>query len=132
LMLMLSHGAFFLADSAHCVWEDEGNHAKLYLGPARAAGPRSTKSLIQAGVGAILHCTPHILPPPPSPHDSIHYSGTKFQSAITLGPDILTHFTRGNLLSRYASRRGTSVLVHCEMGVSRSATVCIAYLNAAP
>jgi hypothetical protein len=115
--------AAIVKDSAHCVWEDEGNHAKLW-DPHEQLEPRSTKSLIQAGVGAILNAR-RIFPATIAAVSimiAIALFGTvKFQSAITLG--LIFLFTRGKL----ASETGTSVLVHCEMGVSRSATVCISH-----
>jgi hypothetical protein len=89
--------------------------------PHEQLEPRS-ESLIQAGVGAILTAR-RIFPATIAAVSimiAIALFGTvKFQSAITLG--LIFLFTRGKL----ASETGTSVLVHCEMGVSRSATVCI-------
>jgi hypothetical protein len=83
---MLGYVELFLADSAHCVWEDEGS--KLYLGPARAAGAKVYEKSHPSRRGSHSHCTPHI----PchiaavSTMIAIALFGTvKFQSAITLG-----------------------------------------------
>jgi hypothetical protein len=111
-----------LADSAHCVWE-EGN-AKVYLGPARAAGLKARESLLQAGVGAIINCTRGV----PCHHreDRIRYCRVPIYD--NAGADILVYLTGATTFLDFNLRQGFSVLVHCEMGISRSATVVLAYL----
>lgn len=120
-----------LADSAHCVWEDENSHAKVYLGPALSAGVKAYESLVAANVGAILNCTPHIpchhrRHRPHNKDSTIRYCQVSVRDHA--GADILTYLPEATSFLDSHLRRGTSVLVHCEMGVSRSATVCIAYL----
>jgi rhodanese-related sulfurtransferase len=111
-----------LADSAHCIWE-EGN-VKVYMGPARAAGAKAYESLVQAGVGAIINCTLHI----PCHHRRHNIRYCQIPVRDHAGADILTYLPGATTFLDNNLRQGTSVLVHCEMGVSRSATVVLAYL----
>jgi hypothetical protein len=123
---MLGYVEPTLADCAHCAWEDEGNHAKIYLGPALSAGAKAYESLVAANVGAILNCTPHI----PCHHRRHHNTMRYLQVPVRdhAGADILTYLPEATSFLDTHLRQGTSVLVHCEMGVSRSATVVLAYL----
>jgi hypothetical protein len=97
--------------------------------PHEQLEPRSTKSLIQAGVGAILNCIAAYSLPPSPPHNiAIALFWYRVSVRDHAGADILTYLPEATSFLDTHLRRGTSVLVHCEMGVSRSATVCIAYL----
>jgi hypothetical protein len=111
-------------DNAHCVWE-EGD-AKIYLGPAHAAGVQARERLVQTCVGAIINCTQSI----PCHHrldtHTIRYCQVPVRDHA--GADILTYLPEATAFIEEHVQQGTSVLVHCQMGVSRSATVVMAYL----
>ena len=42
--------------------------------------------------------------------------------------DLKRHFRRSNEFVRSAIRKGGRVMIHCRAGVSRSVTLCLAYL----
>jgi hypothetical protein len=105
-----------LASGAHLVWQ-EGD-ACVYLGSARSA--REPGAL---GVVAVVNCTKRV----PCHHlGSVLYS----QVAVNDAPaaDILTYLPGATSFMKNCLSSSKSVLVHCEAGVSRSATVVLAYL----
>jgi len=109
-----------LAHCAHRVWQDPVTQACLYVGPQNAAAAR--ESLEQAGIAAIVNCTPRF---------PCHFSDMAYcQVAIhdEAGADILNYIHSATLFVHTFLSKGSSVLVHCERGVSRSATIAIAYL----
>jgi hypothetical protein len=105
-----------LASGAHLVWQ-EGD-ACVYLGPARSAREPGV-----LGVGAVVNCTKRV---PCHHRGSVLYS----QVAVNDAPaaDILTYLPGATSFMKNCLSSSKSVLVHCEAGVSRSATVVIAYL----
>lgn len=98
----------------------------VYLGPKSAAGANAYDHLVLAGVTGIVNCTNRV----PCYHRN-EESGIKYcQVAVNdeLGADILTYLMGATTFMHAVLSTESSVLVHCEMGVSRSATVVIAYL----
>ena len=116
-----------LAEWAHLVVEPlESSHGNIYLGPQQAAGKGKLAALNAASppVGAIVNCTNSY----PNHHeeDSIAYCNIAVNDES--GANILIYLMGAVKFMHHHIRQGISVLVHCQMGVSRSATVVIAYL----
>jgi dual specificity phosphatase 12 len=108
---------------AHMVYQNEKTEARLYVGPQLAASPEAFDSLVQAGVTAIVNCTRRI---------PCHFrdQGMKYcRIAIydEAEADILTYLQGATTFLNAILTDGGSVLVHCEQGISRSASVVLAY-----
>ena len=121
-----------LAGSAHLVFQGRkvvtstgcaalGN---IYLGPKSAADLTALADLQAAGIRGIVNCTNRV----PCYHQekSILYCTVAVNDEVQA--DILTHLDGATLFLHHLLTNGSNVLVHCEMGISRSATVVIAYL----
>lgn len=112
-----------LFDCAHMVYQDEKTGAQIYVGPQLAASPEAFDSLEQAGVTAIVNCTTRI---------PCHFreQGMKYSQIAIYDEDmadILTYLQGATAFLHAILAGGGSVLVHCEQGISRSASVVIAY-----
>ncbi|KAF8767405.1 dual specificity protein phosphatase 1-like [Argiope bruennichi] len=95
----------------------------LYLGSARDAARK--EQLQQLGVTALLNVTqlcPNLF------QEAFLYKCIPVRD--TGGEDIAAHFHEAiNFIDQVKAQNG-KVLVHCQAGISRSATICIAYLMA--
>eukprot|EP00939_MAST-03C_sp_MAST-3C-sp1_P000473 g473.t1 len=96
---------------------------KLYVGDKRDANDK--ERLQQLGITHILNATRDI------PN---YFPGLFTYESVPVddheSTDLRSHFYRSNKFIHNAIRRGGRVLVHCRAGVSRSVTLCLAYLVA--
>ncbi|GFY50954.1 dual specificity protein phosphatase 4 [Trichonephila inaurata madagascariensis] len=95
----------------------------LYLGSARDAARK--EQLQQLGVTALLNVTqlcPNLF------KDAFLYKIIPVRD--TGGEDIAAHFQEAIHFIDQVKAQNGKVLVHCQAGISRSATICIAYLMA--
>ena len=121
-----------LAGSAHLVFDgsqvatDTGCAAlgNIYLGPKSAADVTALTELQAADIGGIVNCTNRV----PCYHQdkSIMYCTVAVNDEVQA--DILTYLDGATLFLHHLLANGSNVLVHCEMGISRSTTLVIAYL----
>ena len=113
-----------LADCAHNVFDDCDHGSRIYLGPKQCCGTAVLPALRLAQVTGIVNCTLDV----PCAHEveGIEYCRVPVRdheaANINLFFDGATAFIHRHLT------RGGSVVVHCQMGVSRSATIVLAYL----
>lgn len=129
---------------AHLVYVDpERPGSKLFLGPKEAASVEAGADLRREGVGGIVNCT-DMFPC----HHRRRYAGGSAAAGEQGGKgescggirycqvpvydiesaDILSYLDGATTFIHAILTQGQSVLVHCAFGVSRSATVVIAYL----
>jgi protein-tyrosine phosphatase len=105
------------------VYQDKKTGAQIYVGPHLAASPEAFDSLEQAGITAIVNCTTRI--PCHFRDQGIKYSQIAIYDEAMA--DILTYLQGATTFLHAILANGGSVLVHCEQGISRSASVVLAY-----
>lgn len=96
----------------------------LYLGSQESAVFEQGKNDLQnLGIGAICNCTQSFPCSHPKPMEY-----TRVNIADTKNASILEHLDAATSFIHKYIQKGIGVLVHCQMGVSRSSSVVIAYL----
>ena len=93
----------------------------LYLGSAAHAA--QCELLERLGITALLNVSPNC---PNHYPEKFEYVTIPVEDNSTA--DIKMHFLKGIDFINSVQQRGGKVLVHCKAGVSRSATLCLAYL----
>ncbi len=103
----------------------------LYIGNSQDA--KSPTLLKCYGITHVLNCAAlanferDYIKKLPYPNDSgIKYE--EFEAKDNDGYPILVHFPQAKRFIDDAKERNGKVLVHCEMGINRSAAICIAYM----
>lgn len=94
-----------------------------FLGPKESVGSKSLDGLKAKGVRCVINCTP----------DEASYHETELCYARVAvhdedSADITEYFEAATFLMHQYLTRGDAVVVHCQRGVSRSATIVLAYL----
>jgi len=122
-----------LPGGAHLVVKGHGA-GDIYLGPKTAANPKSFDSIDEAlesmraaNITGIVNCTTHV---------PCYFRGRLSHIKYCVIPeydedaaDLLQYFLHATTFMHLVlSQEGCSVLVHCEVGVSRSSSVVMAYL----
>lgn len=106
---------------AHKILDSDKNTC-LYLGPQQAVSKEAHEDLKKCSIGSIVNCTNTV---PCYHRETIKYCQVPINDVE--GADILTYLP-GATTFLNAMLTKTNVLVHCQVGMSRSATVVIAYL----
>jgi protein-tyrosine phosphatase len=100
----------------------------IYLGPQQCAGASSATlsdlSKTDPPIRAIVNCTNAY----PNHHESNGILYCRVPINDETGANILVYLEGTSDFIHHHVLKGHSVLVHCQMGISRSATVVIAYL----
>jgi protein-tyrosine phosphatase len=91
----------------------------LYLGNIVSAEPSNLKKLNIKHVINISNSTYEKLP-------SVMYMDIMINDLSNV--NITEHFDKTNKIIKNATLKGENVLVHCQMGISRSASIVLAYL----
>ena len=93
----------------------------LYVGDKADAA--SCERLRNLGITHIVNATRDIPNTSPNRFEYINVNVDDDEST-----DLKRHFRRSNEFVRSAIRKGGRVMIHCRAGVSRSVTLCLAYL----
>jgi len=103
----------------------------LYLGGQRHA--ESLRLLRKLGIDHVLNCAAFRGPnddPHKSPYEGLDVDYHEFSAEDHEFYDISIHFADAFAYINKVSSNGGIVLVHCAMGINRSAATCVAYLIA--
>lgn len=110
-----------LNQSAHCVWQCE-DHGRLYVGSKQAAAAPLTE-FQSLGIVAVVNVTLTVR--------CVHRPTLLYHQvpvADMATTDLLRHFEATSRFIHTAMEQNKGVLVHCNAGLSRSATIAMAYL----
>lgn len=107
---------------AHTILTTSEWGSSIYLGPKSAAYPGAYEALEKANIVGIVNCAPCT---PNFHRDKIAYCNVPVNDEV--GANISTFFDGAIVFIQHMLQKG-SVLVHCQQGISRSATIVIAYL----
>jgi len=95
----------------------------VYLGPSDSA--RDLRCLRRDNIKRIIIVAKHLEPLFPAEFEYLH-----IKIEDTLEEDLLSHLPKCIDFIKESKEKGYNVLIHCQAGVSRSASVCIAYVCA--
>lgn len=101
----------------------------VYIGSQSNA--ESLRLLRELGVTHVLNCAGYKGPrpvPDASPYEGLGIDYCEFQAEDTDRYDICQHFPEAFQFLEAVRRRGGVALVHCALGINRSAAVCVGYL----
>ena len=110
-----------LNQSAHCVWQRE-DHGRLYVGSKQAAAA-PLNEFQSLGIVALVNVTLTVT--------CVHRPTLLYHQvpvADMATTDLLNHFEATSRFIHAVMEQNKGVLVHCNAGSSRSATVAMAYL----
>lgn len=112
-----------LCGRAHCVFQCPNSGGSIYVGPQHVAGMRYLDELQAAGITGIVNCTESF----PNYHEAaIEYCRVAVSDEA--GANILIYLDGATSFIQRHLVAGNSCLVHCQMGISRSATIVLANL----
>ena len=123
----ISHGSDYvdpeslLKGAAHCVFEE--GPSKIYLGSKQASNRDSADALERLHIKGIVNCTNNL---PCYHRPSIYYCCVPVNDVETA--KISEYFWGATTFLHHLVSQGESILVHCQFGVSRSATIVMAFL----
>lgn len=101
----------------------------VYIGSQSNA--ESLRLLRQLRISHVLNCAGYKGPRPvpnASPYEGLGIDYYEFQAEDTDTYDICRHFPEAFRYLDHAKRQGGTVLVHCALGINRSAAVCLGYM----
>ena len=101
----------------------------VYIGSQHNA--ESLRLLRRLGITHVLNCAGYKGPrknPDVSPYEGLDIEYYEFKAEDTDRYDMRQHIPEATSYLNGCLRRGGVCLVHCALGVNRSATICVAYL----
>lgn len=110
-----------LKGAAHCVFEK--GPSKIYLGSKQASNRDAADALERLQIKGIVNCTNNL---PCYHRPSIYYCCVPVNDVETA--NISEYFWDAASFMHHLVSQGESMLVHCQFGVSRSATIVMAFL----
>ena len=108
----------------HMAAKSNNSLGDIYLGPQGAVEPSFLEELEVKGIRAIVNCTKSC--PCHFRDNGIKYCNVAVNDEC--GANILLFLDGAAVFLDKYIREGNNVLVHCQMGISRSSTLVIAYL----
>ena len=113
-----------LADCAHRVFDNCDHNSGIYLGPKQCCVAAVLSVLRLSQVTGIVNCTLDA----PCAHEAKGIEYCRVPVRDHEAANIYLFFEGASAFIHRHLTRGGSVVVHCEMGVSRSASIVLAYL----
>ena len=112
-----------LGGHAHCILAPTADRGSLYLGPEEGGQLSNLRILQDAGVTLIINATPRY----PNHHDR-HISYVRCDVNDEPSATLYPWFDGISERIEMTLAKKQSVFVHCQMGISRSSTLVMAYL----